>query len=216
MKRTIKYFICLYLCLYYAPMSEARAETQYVVNRGDTLWKIALINGVELKSIIQSNPQILNPHLIFPGQKITIPNLKRIEKGNSLSPPERSLLELTNSKRANAGLKPLIVDDSLTIAARQKAFDMMEKEYVSHISPSYGDSTNMLKTLRIPFEKVQENIGAGYSSPEKIITLWMNSSVNQPKLLDKLSTHIGVGHAEGGLHGHYWTVLIIQRAEGGS
>ncbi|MEH7122991.1 LysM peptidoglycan-binding domain-containing protein [Bacillus sp. JJ1532] len=216
MKRIIKYFICLCLFLYYAPMGNAEAETQYVVNRGDTLWKIALINGIELKTIIQSNPQVSNPHLIFPGQIITIPDLKRIEKRISLSSSERSLLELTNTKRANAGLKPLIVDYNLTKAARRKALDMMEKEYVSHISPSYGDSSNMLKAFQIPFEKVQESIGAGYSSPEKIFTLWMNSSVNQSKLLDKLSTHIGVGHAEGGLHGHYWTVLIIQRVEGGS
>ncbi|WNS77047.1 SafA/ExsA family spore coat assembly protein [Bacillus sp. DTU_2020_1000418_1_SI_GHA_SEK_038] len=216
MKRIIKYFICLCLWLYISPATKADAESQYVVNSGDTLWKIALYNGVELITIIQSNPQVSNPHLIFPGQKITIPARKKVEKGIILSASEKSLLELTNMKRANAGLKPLIVDYSLTKAARKKALDMMENEYVSHISPRYGDSTTMLKSFQIPFEKARESIGAGFSSPEKIFTLWMNSAVNQSNLLDKLSTHIGVGHAEGGLHGHYWTVLIIQRDEGGS
>ena len=216
MKRVVHYFICLCFCLYFSPISKADAESQYIVSRGDTLWKIALNKGVELNTLIQSNPQVSNPHLIFPGQKITVPGLKNAEKGITLSISEKSLLELTNKKRINVGLKPLIVDYSLTKAARQKALDMMKNEYVSHISPSYGDSTNMLNTFQIPFEKVRESIGAGYSSPEKIFNIWMNSAVNQSNLLDKLSTHIGIGYAEGGLHGHYWTVLIIQRVEGGS
>lgn len=214
MKRVATYIICI--CLLFSPKGRVSAESQYVVKNGDTLWNIALINGIELFSIIKSNPQITNPHLIFPGQIITVPNLKKTENTESLSPNERSLLMLTNSKRTNARLKPLKVDFSLINAARKKSIDMLEKGYVSHISPTYGDSRNMLKTFQIPFEKVRESIGAGNGSAEEIFSIWMNSSVNQAILLDKQSTHIGVGYAEGGLHGHYWTVLIIQRDEGGS
>ncbi|HHV71909.1 MAG TPA: SafA/ExsA family spore coat assembly protein [Clostridia bacterium] len=45
----------------------------YVVQEGDSLWKIAKRYGVSLETIINANPQIQNPDLIYPGQKICIP-----------------------------------------------------------------------------------------------------------------------------------------------
>lgn len=45
----------------------------YVVQKGDTLWKIAKRYGVSLETIISSNPQLENPDLIYPGQKICVP-----------------------------------------------------------------------------------------------------------------------------------------------
>lgn len=214
MKRIAIYIIFGYL--FFSSISRVAAETEYIVKQGDTLWKIAIKNGMELDTIIQSNLQVSNPHLIFPGQKIYIPSETRIGKNVSLlSHSEKTLLELTNAKRMHSGLKPLKFDHLLSKAAKQKSIDMMEKGYVSHISPSYGNSTDMLKMFQIPFEKVSENIGAGYKLPEEVLSLWMNSSVNQANVLDQMSTHIGVGHAEGGIHGDYWTMLIIKKVEGG-
>ncbi|NLN06348.1 MAG: SafA/ExsA family spore coat assembly protein [Firmicutes bacterium] len=47
--------------------------TVYIVQPGDTLFKIAQRFGVPLDAVIAANPQISNPDLIFPGQKIIIP-----------------------------------------------------------------------------------------------------------------------------------------------
>lgn len=212
MKVHILYLLFVYV--YFAHVNNVHAESAYKVKHGDSLWKIALNHGIELEIIIENNPQVSNPHLIFPGEIITIPGASLSNRNVLLSDSEKGLLELANTKRKMTGLKPLILDYSLTNAARLKSKEMMEKEYVSHISPSYGDSTTMLKTLRIPFNKVKECIGAGNGSPNEIFSLWMNSTVNQSSILDKLSTHIGIGHVAGGLHGHYWTVIIIQRAGG--
>ncbi|MBY0120829.1 LysM peptidoglycan-binding domain-containing protein [Bacillus sp. S/N-304-OC-R1] len=214
MKRLFIFIISLWI--YISSGLNIYADTIYTVKRGDTLWKIALHFGTGLRRIIQHNPQISDPNIIFPGQIITIPGASRKDNITSLSSHEKDLLELMNRKRQDHGLKPLILDLSLAKAAREKSNDMMEYQYVSHISPSYGDSINMLKTFRIPFNKVKESIGAGYGSPEEIFSLWMNSTENQSNMLDNLSTHIGIGYVTGGLHGHYWTILIIQRNEGGS
>lgn len=43
------------------------------VVHGDTLWAIAAQNGVSLQALIQANPQVLNPDLIYPGDQIQIP-----------------------------------------------------------------------------------------------------------------------------------------------
>ncbi len=49
------------------------AKGSYTVKSGDTLWDIARAHGVSLQSLIAANPQIANPDLIYPGQKINIP-----------------------------------------------------------------------------------------------------------------------------------------------
>jgi len=44
----------------------------YTVRRGDTLWGIAQRNGLSLTAIISLNPQIKNPNLILPGEKVRL------------------------------------------------------------------------------------------------------------------------------------------------
>ena len=45
----------------------------YTVRKGDTLWGIAKRYGVTLKALIAANPQIKNPNLIYPGNRVNIP-----------------------------------------------------------------------------------------------------------------------------------------------
>ena len=50
----------------------AAAET-YTVRKGETLWGIAKRDDVTLAALIAANPQIKNPNLIYPGDKVLIP-----------------------------------------------------------------------------------------------------------------------------------------------
>lgn len=45
----------------------------YTVKSGDTMSKIAAAHGVTVGALVRANPQIEDPALIFPGQKIDIP-----------------------------------------------------------------------------------------------------------------------------------------------
>lgn len=45
----------------------------YTVKKGDTLWGIARRYGVSLTALIAANPQIKNPNLIYPGNRVQIP-----------------------------------------------------------------------------------------------------------------------------------------------
>lgn len=51
---------------------KAPAAVYHTVVRGDTLWAIARRYGVELSRLIAWNPQIKNPNLILPGQKVRV------------------------------------------------------------------------------------------------------------------------------------------------
>ena len=55
------------------PPPEACTGFIYTVQRGDTLFLIAQRFDISLDSIIAANPQIANPNIIFPGQRICIP-----------------------------------------------------------------------------------------------------------------------------------------------
>ncbi len=46
----------------------------YTVQRGDTLWDIARSHGVSLNALLEANPQIANPDLIYPDQVIRLPS----------------------------------------------------------------------------------------------------------------------------------------------
>jgi spore coat assembly protein SafA len=50
------------------------AKAQHVVSEGDTFWLIAGWYKISLDALIHANPQIDDPNLIFPYEKINIPN----------------------------------------------------------------------------------------------------------------------------------------------
>lgn len=55
-----------------APPPEAQAG-QHVVQPGDSLSSIAAEHGVSLQSVIEANPRLANPNLIYAGQVINLP-----------------------------------------------------------------------------------------------------------------------------------------------
>ncbi len=48
------------------------SQLWHTVVKGECLWKIARDYGVPLQTIIERNPQIKNPNLIYPGEKVRV------------------------------------------------------------------------------------------------------------------------------------------------
>ena len=53
-------------------ITQIMAEKRYMVQLGDTLYRIARRNNLSLEDLLRKNPQILNPNLIIPGQVINL------------------------------------------------------------------------------------------------------------------------------------------------
>lgn len=179
------------------------AET-YTVQRGDSLWKISLKYQIGLSEIIEANPQIKNPDLIYPGQKVNIPTIDRIKA------IEHDVIQLCNQERAKHGLQPLSPDWQVSRVARHKSTDMRDKNYFSHTSPTYGSPFDMLKAYNVSYRAAGENIAKGQQSAQQVVQSWMNSSGHRQNILSPNYTHIGVGYADGGT-GPYWTQMFISK-----
>lgn len=68
------------------PSEDARIPAIYVVQRGDTLQGIASRFNRSLAEILEANPAITNPRLIYTGQRITIPGEEAGQRALNLTP----------------------------------------------------------------------------------------------------------------------------------
>lgn len=123
-----------------------------------------------------------------------------------MSAYETEVVRLVNVERARHGLSALAADAELSNVARLKSRDMREKGYFSHESPTYGTPFQMMKSFGITYRAAGENIAYGYSTPEAVVTAWMNSDGHRANILNGSYTRLGVGYVA---DGHYWTQMFI-------
>lgn len=187
-----------------APAIQAFADTTYTVKAGDTMWKIAQKHQVGISEIIAKNPQIKNPALIYPGQKLTIPSMTAI---NAL---ENEVIRLTNLERTKRGLPALKTNWELSRCARYKSQDMINKNYFAHQSPTYGSPFDMIESFGISMAAGGENIAMGQRTPQEVVNAWMNSPGHRGNILSTSFTQIGVGCAKSKSGTYYWTQMFIR------
>jgi uncharacterized YkwD family protein/spore coat assembly protein SafA len=201
MKKVKRIMISILLLMMIVPsMASAQGTDVYIVQKGDSLWKIAVKFQIGVREIINANPQFKNPDLIYPNDKVNIPNI------DSTKNVEQQVLTIVNQERAKAGLKPLQMDWELQRVARTKSCDMAQKGYFSHQSPTYGSPFDMMKQFGISYRTAGENIAQGQRTPSEVMNAWMNSSGHRANILKGDFTHIGVGYCQ---QGNHWTQMFI-------
>ena len=179
------------------------AALTHRVERGDTLWRIAVKYKVGLSEIKSANAHIKNYDLIYPGDVINIP-----VKDEESASFESEVVRLVNIERTKHGLPNLKEDWQLSRVARYKSEDMRDNKYFSHTSPTYGSPFEMMKNFGISYKSAGENIAKGQKTPAAVVNAWMNSSGHRKNILSKGFTHIGVGYAA---DGNYWTQMFISK-----
>lgn len=198
MKKLIIVFVFI---LIFPAVTFAQGYDDYVVQKGDSLWKIAVKFQIGFQNILDANP-LPNPNLIYPGQKIKIPNIDDIKA------IENQVIALTNQERAKHGLPALKANWELSRVARYKSQDMSDKNFFSHTSPTYGSPFEMIKNFGISSSASAENIAQGQSTAQEVVNSWMNSSGHRANILNGSFTEIGVGYDR---DGHYWTQMFIKK-----
>lgn len=120
-----------------------------------------------------------------------------------LSSIENEILRLVNVERTKAGVKPLVMDETLKNMARFKSNDMLQYQYFEHTSPNFGGLKELADKFNYKYTALGENIWMSQSSSavylrqnttaEKIMNGWMNSPGHKANILKTSFGKIGIG-----------------------
>jgi len=134
---------------------------------------------------------------------------------------ERTLVELVNAERSEAGVPPLKRISLLDEAARYHTTDLAQDNYFAH--DTFDRVDNDLEWVCSWSDRIRgfypsgswlgENIAAGAATPQAAMELWMNSPGHRENILHPEFWEIGVGVYSGsGDYFHYWAQDFGRRA----
>ena len=128
------------------------------------------------------------------------------DNGNmSASSYENAVLNLVNKYRKQNGLASVKLDSALSDAASTRAKEIVSS--FSHTRPNGSSCFTVLSENGISYNGAGENIAYGQSSPDEVMTAWMNSAGHRANILNASFTRLGVGVYESG-GTLYWAQLF--------
>lgn len=126
----------------------------------------------------------------------------------TMTADEKEVFDLINKQRTQNGLSALKLDTETLRVARIKAQDMVDNNYFSHNSPTYGTPFQMLNSFKISYKTAGENI-AGNSNNSAAVTAWMNSSGHKANILNSSFNYTGIGVVKGSKYGKIYVQLFL-------
>ena len=126
----------------------------------------------------------------------------------TMNSDEQEVFNLINKQRTANGLPALKLDNELQRVAKIKAQDMVNNNYFSHNSPTYGSPFDMLQSFKVAYKTAGENI-AGNSSNSGAVKAWMNSSGHKANILNKSFNYTGIGVVNSPKYGKIYVQMFI-------
>lgn len=119
-----------------------------------------------------------------------------------------NIISLTNQERIAQGFAPLRVDQKLTLAAQNKAKDMLDKDYFSHTSPDGKDPWYWINKAGYDFIAAGENLAADFITSEATHSAWLSSPSHRANILNPAFQDIGVACFSGNFQGKESIVVV--------
>lgn len=150
---------------------------------------------------------IVMPTPVPPAGTTVRPSAKPVQSPGSEANYAQQVLVLVNAARAEEGLSPLVLDPAICAAANVRAQEIIGT--FSHTRPNGTSCFTVLGEFGISYMATGENIAAGQSTPEAVMTAWMNSPGHRANILSSSFRKLGVGFvkSENG-YKYYWTQLF--------
>jgi uncharacterized protein YkwD len=128
---------------------------------------------------------------------------------------ERRAFDLINAERQRRGLRPLVLDGSLTRLARYHSENMARGGYLSHTERDGLDLRGRADALGLHnWKALGENIAynQGYNDPTAFaVERWMVSEKHRENIMNDEFTHAGVGVARASDGTYYFTQVFMRR-----
>ena len=142
--------------------------------------------------------------------KAAVTNSEVIENvsGVNLTSAEEELFSLINEERKKNNLPNFQITEELQNVARLKAEDLVQNNYFSHISPTYGTPFEMLKANSIKYKTASENI-AGNSSLSAAVDSWLSSESHRKNILSNDYNYTGIAVVDSIAYGKIIVELFV-------
>ncbi|OFI05928.1 chlorophenol reductase precursor [Clostridium acetireducens DSM 10703] len=140
----------------------------YKVAFGDTMWKISVKNHVSLNELIKANPQIKNPSIIFPGQKINIPTAKKTTCNTSVNSNTTA-----NTSTSSNNVKPNNNTNSTNANSTNSDISSIESEVIRLVNverqkaglPALKANSELSRVARYKSQDMADNKYFSHTSP---------------------------------------------------
>lgn len=170
-------------------------------------WYIVQVEGDYVGAVSKKYVKAIYPNNSNSGNNGNSEN--QVSQTTSLmTADEKEVFNLVNQQRTNNGLQALKVDEEVQRVARIKAQDMVDRNYFSHTSPTYGSPFDMLNSFKVSYRAAGENI-AGNSTNSAAVTAWMNSSGHKANILNGNYNYTGIGVVKSSKYGKIFVQIFI-------
>ncbi len=146
--------------------------------------------------------------------KSTAPTPAPVPAAGAVNSMETQLMSNINAARQAAGLRAVNLDPQLITLARDRAADMANRRYFSHVTPDGKNFLTMLKDRNIGYNMAGEIIAQNNYPTEQTVTQayqgYMNSTEHHAIIMMDNWTVAGVGQAVDGNGMYYFTVIFSQ------
>lgn len=143
-------------------------------------------------------------------EKASATNTEIIKENSLLTEDENYLLELINAERRKHNLNDLKIDKELQNIAILKANDLVNNNYFSHTSKTYGSPFDMLKQYNITYKTASENI-AGNPNIDAALSSWLNSESHKKNILSNDYNYTGLAIVDSIAYGNIIVQFFIGR-----
>ncbi|MBA3337953.1 MAG: discoidin domain-containing protein [Chloroflexia bacterium] len=144
-----------------------------------------------------------------PGSAQPVPGAYAATSGYCADSEEQAFLGLLNGYRAQNGLAPVKLGQSVGAAAKHHSLSMGTYNYFDHFLVPEGISfgTNMINHGYSPYTWRGENLAGAYDTAPVVLQAWKNSASHNQNMLGANWLVVGIGrvYVAGSTYGWYWT-----------
>lgn len=180
------------------------------LNAGDKVYVIGAIDNFLLVITSDNLVGMIREDLVehYTENIVTDENNEQTNSNEDSKATASYILEKINEQRIANGLPALTLDSLLTATAQTKAKDMVENNYFSHTSPTYGSPFEMMQNAGVTYISAGENI-AGNSSIDDAITSFLSSEEHSKNILSNSYNYIGIGIEKSNTYGYVIVLMFI-------
>ncbi len=165
---------------------------------------LVLVKEMDFSSNIKGFETITNKIIVQTLHSDTLlpPPLRSVFGGVSDPLTDAGVLTWTNQNRSDAGLKDLVLNETLSKMAGIKLQDLFDKQYFEHVSPTGIGPGELAKQIGYDYIVIGENLALGsFNGDKALLEAWMASPGHRANILNVRYREIGIAVGQGVFEG---------------